>query len=178
MFYEHVSRQSTVDTSKHRRGRDLLLQQISFSFHHMSSPVVDFGHTVVPPSLLSCVSFSSLLSLPPWTCTPQCRHLWALQSKPSTTGKSQSILSSSGPWKPRNTPRWSCRHADFSVMHRKQNSCFPEGNVITNINILILKALPHLPVSFWCSFCWSVGWVIVLIRLPGKQVSNFPQTNT
>lgn len=84
MFYEHVSRQSTVDTSKHRRERDFLLQQISFSFHHMSSPVVDFGHAVVHPSLLSWASFSSLLSLPLCTCTPQSTHLWALQSKLQT----------------------------------------------------------------------------------------------
>lgn len=108
-----------------------------------------------PASLYMHSTMQAPLSSPEQTSDPQ----------PSTTGKSQSILSSSGPWKPRNTsrntPRWSCRHADFFGNAQKTNSYFLEGNVISNINILTLKALPHLPVSFWFSFCWRVGWVSV-----------------
>lgn len=118
MFYEHVSRQSSVDTSKHRRGRDLLLQQISFSFHHMSSPVADFGHTLVPHPLLSCVSFSSLLSLPPCRCPPQSKP------QPSALGNPRAFPAPRAPGSPETPETHQGDHADFSVMHRKQIAIF------------------------------------------------------
>lgn len=122
MFYEHVSRQSTVDTSKHRRGRDLLLQQISFSFHHTSSPV-DFGHTVVPPSLLSCVSFSFLLSLYTHSTSELCRANF----RPSTQQRNPRA-SSAPPGSPETPPETHqgdhADNEDFSAMHRKQLAVF------------------------------------------------------
>lgn len=138
----------------------------------------------------SCASFSSqlcvlLLSAFPasLSCPPQCRHLWALQSKFQTL--SPTTLGNPRVFRPLEAQKHQEKHTKvimqtcrFFCNAQKTNSSFLEGNVITNINILTLKALSHLPVSFWLSFCWSVGWVIVLIRLSGKQVSNFPQTNT
>lgn len=38
-----------------------------------------------------------------------------------------------------------------------------------------MKAFPHL--SHFGFLFLSVGWVTMLIRLPGKQVSSFPWTN-
>lgn len=111
MFYEHVSRQSTVDTSKHRRGRHRLLQQMYFSLHHMSSHVVDFcpeRYTIA--SLLHFISLASLLSFPPvHTCyepqTPLCTP--EQTSGPSPVARKRrhhgvrgSLGTSSAPWAP------------------------------------------------------------------------------
>lgn len=176
MFYEHVSRQSTVDTSKHRQGKVLMLQQIYFSLHHTSSHVVDFQpvqYTIISPFLL-CFPFLPVHAhhKPQTTDTPQCsraniRPLTCQPKSISTTVhgvKPQSVPSTSGSWKQAdarwNTPRRSMYTCRFLSYAYKTNSYFLELNFlssfITNINILTLKALSHLPVSFCFSFFFQV----------------------
>lgn len=178
MFYEHVSRQSTVDTSKHRRGRHLLLQQMYFSLHHMSSHAVDFcpgRYTIASPRLLHFTSSSSLLSLPRRTRTLRTadtplhsrtnfRPFAGSREAPAPRGAGEALersqhlglLGQGGASYSENTPRRSMYTRRFLSYACKTNSCFQEGNFLssytTNINVLTLKALPHLPVWFCFSF--------------------------
>lgn len=141
----------------------------------------------------SCASFSSQLCVLLLCAFPASLYMHSTIQAPLSTPEQTSapqpphweIPEQSRPLRPLEAQKHQEKHTKV-IMHtcrffcnaQKTNSYFLEGNVITNINILTLKGLLHLPISFWFSFCLSVGWVIVLIRLPGKQVSNFPRTNT
>lgn len=150
MFYEHVSRQSTVDTSKHRHGKDLMLQQIYFSLYH----VLDFRpgrYTTLSPFLLSSPFPSSQHTGTTNRCHPQCLRAtfrpWTCQSGsvgPAVpTAKPQGAPSTSGSWKQgdarQNAPRRSMNTHRLLSCACKTNCCFLEGNFLssfkTNINI-------------------------------------------
>lgn len=158
-FYEHVSRQSTVGTSKHRWGEGTFCYSKCISPYITCPAIVDFWsgrYTSVSPSLLSCVSFSSLLSFPLCTLTshttdtPQhsranFRPLTRQSEGVSTAGRwergSPTVFSASQAPGSRETPGNihqddSLTHVDFYLMHVKQIAIFKKEIFFLNSQLI------------------------------------------